>query len=59
MPTGSYLVSFSLPAGITPRQQPEIKYNNSTLDGALCSLCVLGQCLGSGGPWRIRELTFG
>src|SRR2546430_2392318 len=59
MPTGSYSVSFSLPVGITPRRQPEIEYNNSTLDGAMCSLCVLGRCLGSGGPWRIREPTFG
>ena len=50
MPIGSYLVSFSLLVGITPRQQPKIKYNNSTLDRALCSLCVLGQCLGSRGP---------
>ena len=59
MPTGSYSVSFSLLAGITPRRQPEIEYNNSALDGALRSLCALGRCLGSGGPWRIREPTFG
>ena len=56
MPTGSYSVSFSLLAGITPRQQPKIKYNNSTLDRVLSSLCVLGQCLGSGQPRSTRNL---
>ena len=58
MPIGSYLVSFSLLVGITLRRQPEIEYNNSALDRALRSLCVLGRCLGSRGPWRIREPTF-
>ena len=50
MPTGSYLLSLSLLAGITPRRQPEIEYNNNALDGAMRSLRVLGRCLGSGGP---------
>ena len=50
MPIGSYLVSFSLLVGITPRRQPKIKYNNSTLDRVIRSLCILGQCLGSRGP---------
>ena len=50
MPIESYLVSLSLLVGITPRQQPKIKYNNNALDRAMCSLCALGQCLGSGWP---------
>ena len=56
MPIGSYLVSFSLLVGITPRRQPEIEYNNNALDRALSSLCTLGQCLGSGRPRSTGKL---
>ncbi len=57
MPTGSYSVSFSLPAGnMTSGRQPETEYNNDALDGAMSSLRVLGRCLGSGGPRSTRKL---